>query len=428
MGRASSPEEAREAAAAIVTTLRGAGHVAYFAGGCVRDELLGLAPTDYDVATDATPDRIKSLFTRTDEVGASFGVVLVTMPAGRGGAGGGGGGKATVEVATFRSDGPYSDRRRPDSVRFSDPESDAKRRDFTVNALFLDPFADAPDLRGRVIDYVGGLADVAARVLRAVGDADARLAEDHLRALRAVRLCAKLSLTLDPATGGAIRRHAGALSGVSRERIGDEVRRIMAHPSRGRAIDLLGELGLDAPVLGGAGAAYGAGAPSRVLGALPPDAAFPTCLGAWAMDRGEERNGKDVARRWSEALCLSNDERSAFAGALDRLATLRGDWASLAVARQKRLAGAPGFDAALLLLEISDPAAGASVRRRVTELGATPGGLAPAALLDGDDLVGMGLKPGPAFKRILDAVYDAQLEGRVSTPLEARELVAKLGV
>lgn len=419
MPRASDPDRARRAATEIVATLRGAGHAAYFAGGCVRDELLGLAPTDYDVATDATPDRIRSLFRRTDEVGASFGVVLVTLPTG-------GGTKATVEVATFRSDGPYSDRRRPDAVTFSDERSDALRRDYTINALFLDPLAppDEPAApRGRVIDHVGGLADVRARVLRAVGDPDTRLAEDHLRALRAVRLAARLDLAIEPATAAAIGRHAGELRGVSRERIGDELRRIMSHPSRGRAVELLACFGLDAPVLDGAHAS----APTRpVLAALPADAPFAACLAAWALERSEEAR-PDLPRAWAAALCLSNEEKSALAATLDRLAILRGEWAQLGVARRKRLAVSAGFDAALTLLSIVDPPAGSAVRDRLAELAMTPGGLDPEPLIDGEDLIDLGLKPGPTFRRILDAAYDAQLEGRIADRAQALALARELG-
>ena len=222
---------ARRAGELIIKTLTEKGHTAYFAGGCVRDALLGRTPKDYDVATDATPDRITTLFPRTAEVGAAFGVVLVKT------------GKEVTEVATFRSEGSYSDRRRPDSVTFSNPAEDAKRRDYTVNALFLDPLlgADHPHSHpvieqtpgvviaphgshGRVIDFVGGLPDIKQRVLRAVGDPDQRLAEDHLRALRAARLAAKLGFHLDEGTAGAIRRHAADLQGVSRERVGEEIR------------------------------------------------------------------------------------------------------------------------------------------------------------------------------------------------------------
>ncbi|MEC9373787.1 MAG: CCA tRNA nucleotidyltransferase, partial [Planctomycetota bacterium] len=221
--------EARQVATRIVKRLREKGFTAYFAGGCVRDELLGQHPTDYDVATDATPDDIRGLFNSTNEVGASFGVMLVHM-FGR-----------TVEVATFREEDEYTDRRRPDRVHYSDAPNDARRRDFTINALFLDPLAEPEDgaetagfgrVDGVVIDYIGGVADLKAGIVRAVGDPEKRLSEDHLRALRAVRFAARLEFLLDPDTAAAVRRHATDLEGVSRERIGHELRKMLGHPTR----------------------------------------------------------------------------------------------------------------------------------------------------------------------------------------------------
>ena len=218
-------EHARGTAASIVRRLREAGHVAYFAGGCVRDELLGLDPVDYDVATDARPDAIQAMFRKTAAVGASFGVVLVKEAGG------------VVEVATFRSDGPYSDSRRPDRVEFADAAHDAQRRDFTINALFLDPLAaeDSASIHGHVIDHVGGMADLRARVIRAVGDPERRLAEDHLRALRAVRFAARFGFAIEQGTASAIREHASDLEGVSRERVGDELRRMFLAETRAEA-------------------------------------------------------------------------------------------------------------------------------------------------------------------------------------------------
>src|SRR5690606_11510087 len=194
----------------------------------------------------------------------AFGVVLVHLHG------------CSVEVATFRSEGAYSDARRPDVVHFSDPPTDAARRDFTINALFLDPLAskDSAAVEGHVVDYVGGLADLRAGIVRAVGDPDTRLAEDHLRALRAVRFTARLGFSLDPGTAAAIRRHAMQLRGVSRERIGEEIRRMLTHPTRGAAIELLQELGLDAPVLLEAGESDGVAGHkymlARTLHALGP--------------------------------------------------------------------------------------------------------------------------------------------------------------
>ena len=215
------PHPGREAAVSIVRQLRARGRVAYLAGGCVRDELLGLVPKDYDVATDASPDEVRRLFRRSGLVGAAFGVVLVRQSG------------VAVEVATFREDGPYSDQRRPDRGVCSTPEADARRRDFTINALFRDPLAEGGD---GIIDHVGGVADLRAGVIRAVGDASARLAEDHLRGLRAVRFAARLGFEIEPVTRGAIAADAAALRGVSPERIGEEMRRMLGHPSRGRAV------------------------------------------------------------------------------------------------------------------------------------------------------------------------------------------------
>jgi len=217
MAQHANPVLARQAATAIARTLRDHGHIAYFAGGCVRDELLGLRPTDYDVATDAPPKRVQSLFRKTASVGASFGVILVADFG------------PHVEVATFRAEGPYTDKRRPDHITFATPEEDARRRDFTINALFLDPLAaeDSPSINGHIVDLVNGLDDLKAGIIRAVGDPDNRLDEDHLRALRAVRFASRFNFQIEPRTRDAITRHARLLSGVSRERIGDELRKML---------------------------------------------------------------------------------------------------------------------------------------------------------------------------------------------------------
>jgi poly(A) polymerase len=414
----SESSDARRAAEQIVRTLRDAGHVAYFAGGCVRDELLGLEPTDYDVATDAVPQRIAGLFRRTSEVGASFGVVLVKL------------GGAAVEVATFRSDGAYSDRRRPDQVTFSDPESDARRRDFTVNALFLDPLAPGQATTpGRVIDYVGGMADLNARVLRAVGDADRRLAEDHLRALRCVRLSARLGFSVESGTSDAVRRHAGELSGVSRERIGEELRMMLMHPARAQAVGLLHALELDAPVLGEAHLpAETAGLVGR-LGGPGEIVPFPTTLAAWAIGRygspqDVSRNG--VASRWRSALCLSNEETDALKQLLAGAEFLEQQWATASIARQRRAAGSPWFSEALRLVRVREAGKAGDIGSRVAELQATPPGINPAPYLTGEDLIAGGLAPGPSFKTILDRVYDSQLEAAVNSKDEALAMAMRL--
>lgn len=425
--------EPREVATRIVRTLRHAGRTAYFAGGCVRDELLGLLPKDYDVATDATPTQVRALFRSVNEVGAAFGVMLVRVDG------------VVVEVATFREEGVYTDRRRPDEVRFADARADASRRDFTVNALFLDPLATddaaAPGATGprggTVIDFVGGREDLARRLIRAVGDPNARLAEDHLRALRAVRLAARLGFTIEPGTRGAIAAHAGDLRGVSRERIGDELRKMLSHPARALAASEIESLGLDACALDEPHLC----APGRALPALVDGADVVTAMAAWAADRIGAADGAgqgsigdalgaraaEVTRRWRRALCLSNDESAGLANILAGAAELLDRWAEAGVAQRKRLASAPWFSGAAAVAGAwALPGWSDHLRADVDVLARTPGGLSPDPFITGDDLVAAGMLPGPGFRRILDDVYDAQLEGRVRDAAAALDLARRL--
>lgn len=429
MARASDPILAREAATRVVQTLQTRGHIAYFAGGCVRDALLGLHPTDFDIATDATPDQLRVLFPRTAEVGAAFGVVLVHEAG------------ATVEVATFRSDGTYTDKRRPDRVHFSDPNHDAQRRDFTINALFLDPLAP-PDplpqlpkheLPGKVIDLVGGVNDLTRRVLRAVGDPDQRLAEDHLRALRAVRFAARLDFTLDPATAQACTRHAGGLAGVSRERIGEELRRMLLHPRRATAIHLLETLALDAPVLQEPTQVT----PLRLLAGLPPEADVAASLSAWFLDRQwtaapesfpDPEASAATRARWRKALNLSNLEHEDLCAVLACAHALANTWDALGVAARKRLVARRGFTRSLWLIGAWSPTRLSRLSAEISTLREDGVGVSPDPILNGDELVALGWRPGPAFKRILESVYDAQLEGRIRTRQEAVELAERLRV
>lgn len=418
--------EHRKAAESIVRTLHDAGFIAYFAGGCVRDELLGMHPKDYDIATDARPERVREIFKRVNEVGASFGVLLVRVKG------------VTIEVATFRREGGYSDRRRPDHVEYADREEDARRRDFTINALYLDPTEPPaepyPHVRGRVIDLVEGVRDLEAKIIRAVGDPDARLAEDDLRALRAVRFAARLGFTIEGETQAAIRRHAGELVGVSRERIGDELRLMLAHPSRSVAASLMESLDLVGPALecrAGSGLDRG----DRLLSGLEAGADFPTALAAWTIDRMGDA-GLDPARirddadamtsRLRSALCLSNGERDAIRGALMTLARLCLEWDGLPVAGQKRLAVSPAFGSAMSILRASDPLLSGSIEAQVESLRATATGLEPARLVVGEDLIGLGMPPGPRFREILDWVYDAQLEGEILDRAGAEAYISRI--
>lgn len=396
-------------AVGVVRVLQHAGYRALFAGGCVRDELLGLRATDYDVATSATPEQISALFRSTAQVGAHFGVVIV-----RTGEGG------SVEVATFRRDGPYTDHRRPDSVEFATEVEDAQRRDFTINALFLDPLAseDGVGIHGHVVDHVGGVADLDAGIVRAVGRAEDRLREDHLRALRAVRFAARLGYAIEAETARAIGEQAGHLRGVSVERIGQEVRRMLAHPSRARAAALISELGLEAPIFGRA-IEHTAG---RLAG-LPGGARFETALAAWILDREGEGGELGGYRR---SLCLSNDESRLVGSIVEIVGVLGGGWGALGVAQQKRMASREGFGEAVEVVGAKDPIAAANVRSRVEELSLTPGGLSPEPLLGGDGLIGLGFQPGPRFSWVLREVYDAQLDGRISDLAGAWALAQKL--
>ncbi len=403
------PPTAREAATEVVRRLVGAGHTAYFAGGCVRDHLMGHEPQDYDVATSARPEQVRLVFPKARGVGESFGVMLVRAF------------RHTVEVATFRTDGPYSDARRPDDVEFSDAEHDARRRDFTINGLFEDP------LRGRIIDYVGGKADLEARLIRAIGDPYERIAEDRLRMLRAIRFAARFAFAIESDTADAIRSKADDLAGVSRERIGQEIKRMLRHPNRAVAAWEVQYLGLDAAVLGEQHLTV---APTR-LGRLPDQSPYSTSLAAWLLDRHEETAEAndlfDRVKHWGDALMLSNHERTAMRRAIDIYLHLRSDWLSMGIARQKRLASDPAFVHGLALLLTGDRPAFIDVKRRVNELSQSTVGLSPQPLIDGHDLIEAGVaSPGPGFQVVLDAVYDAQLEGQIATKCEAIALAGAI--
>jgi poly(A) polymerase len=421
------PLSRREDAVAAIETLRQAGHVAYFAGGCVRDLLLGLGPKDYDIATDAPPERVRSLFRNTQAVGQSFGVILARL------------GKSVIEIATFRTDGQYLDGRRPANVQFTTAEQDAQRRDFTINGLFLDP-AD-----NRVLDFVGGRADLASKTLRAIGNPAARFEEDHLRLLRAVRFAARFDLTVDPATAAAIRQHASELTRISPERVGDEIRRMFTPPTRTAAWRHLGDLQL-LPVIFRFFQESSIWPPSAegyhlaLFQKLTSDQAitFGLALAALVLDfRVNTRNRPALASllstdeiRRSVQLCrkslkISNEESEAMAGALDILPLLLEPQPTVAVMK-RFLARPTSTDARHLLATIESefPERIHWLRDQFTALQQTD--CAPPPYVTGDDLTAAGLSPGPVFKRVLDAVYDAQLEGRVAAKDSAFKLAMHL--
>ena len=402
----------RRAAIRIVRVLQEHGYQAYLAGGCVRDRLLGATPKDYDVATDARPDAVRSLFHKTQYVGEAFGVVLVYLL------------QSQIEVAVFRREWDYQDGRRPLHVAFSDAEHDAQRRDFTINGLFEDPIS------GRVIDYVAGRTDLEAKVLRAIGNADERLGEDYLRMLRAVRFAADLDLSIHDDTQRAIRQHASNLAQISRERTGQEVRAMLTGPRPAVACELLAQLQLDAPALNEPHVQ----AILSTLAHLPGEASYAAHLGAWALDRHltphKSRQDAfarhvatfvtdqvpDILRRWRRALCMNNDDRDAL-GWILKLLPQALEWDELSLSRRKRLLSREQWPQVLALLAAIDRPAVCDLALRIREdVGPLMAqGVAPPALVTGDDLIRMGRKPGPEFGRLLHKVYDAQLEGRFTT-------------
>lgn len=435
---ATTPVE--QGARMVCATLREAGHEAYFAGGCVRDMLLGRPPADIDIATSATPVETTALFPRTAQVGAEFGTVLVILPEGQ------------YEVTTFRSDGPYLDGRRPARVAFTNAEQDALRRDFTINALFY-----APD-RDEVVDYAGGQTDLRDGVIRAVGDPQQRFAEDHLRLARAVRFAARLGFTIEPATFRAIREHASSIRRTSAERVAAELLKMLTEGAARRAFELLDATGLLEEILPEVAAMKGVEqppeyhpegdvfvhtllalehvdrvanpSPALALGVLLHDVGKPptqTFEDRIRFNR-HEKVGAEMARRICQRLRLP------------RRLTERVEWLveqHMRVARipemreskRIRFVREPGFPELLELARIDALASHGGLGHvdRIADYMAqlTPEAAKPAPLLTGKDLIAMGHTPGPLFGTILAAVEDAQLEGALTTSAEARAFVAQ---
>jgi poly(A) polymerase len=402
----------------VVRRLRAAGFEALFAGGCVRDQLLGIPPKDYDVATNALPDQIRDIFGRrkTLAIGASFGVITVLGPKGSG----------QIDVATFRRDDAYSDGRHPDSVSFTTAELDAQRRDFTINGLLFDP------VENRVIDYVGGQEDLRQGIIRAIGDPRQRIAEDKLRMLRAVRFAARFDFALDPATLVAIQQQAHELVIVSAERIAAEMRQILTHPSRARSLQMLQAARLLEVMLPESSALQPdepwspeslADTPWRrtlhVLNRLDR----PTFAVALAVLL-REIPAADLPRRVFERWKLTTDELE---GAIKLLAEepLIRQASRTAWPRLQRVLVAPRSEELLCyaqaVAEVHDGVANEiQFCRDKLALPATE--LNPPPLVTGEDLKTLGIPPGPVYRSILDAVRDAQLENRITTRDEALAL------
>lgn len=355
----------------------------------MRDALLDKTPKDYDIATDAPPDRVREVFgkRRTIAVGAAFGVITVLGPRAAG----------QFEVATYRTDGGYSDGRRPDSVEFASAEEDARRRDFTINGLFFDPIAE------RVIDYVEGQQDLAAGVVRAIGVADERFAEDRLRMLRAVRFAASLRFEIDPATADAIRNHADAISQVSPERIGAEIKRMLTETDPARAMRLLDETGLWPHVLPPLDAAKRAAALARLEGLEPLTAPLGLVL-----TLADAVTPREIAKV-GQSLRWTNKEIYRAAWLVEQRNALDGaEWRSWSTV-QPLLAADGGAE--LAVLRRSERGDDATQRFCEERLAWPAERLDPPPLLVGADLIAAGQRPGPEFSSLIAKARAAQLDG-----------------
>jgi poly(A) polymerase len=445
-------------ATSIVQTLRQRGFQAYLAGGCVRDLLLGREPADYDVATNAKPEQVMDIFPETYAVGAQFGVVLVPVPD-RGAASNvstdASAKSRMVEVATFRSDIGYSDGRHPDEVRFSqDPRQDVARRDFTINGMLLDPLnGQAP---GEVLDFVGGRKDLAAGIIRTIGDPELRFSEDKLRMLRAVRFAARFQYAIEPATFAAMQKMAEQIQVVSRERVRDELTRMLTEGRARRAVLLLDESGLLGHVLPEISAMKGVAQPPEfhpegdvfvhtllLLENLPQPCPLTLAWGALLHDVGKpptfrvaERirfdNHVEVGVKMADEICrrlrFSNDDTAQISALVEN--HMRFSHATrMSQATLKKFLRMPRFDEHLALHRADclashgDLSTYEFVRQKRQEIPHQT--MRPSPLVTGDDLIAAGHVPGPRFREILNAVEDAQLEGRLSSRDAALEFVRR---
>jgi poly(A) polymerase len=442
----------KDFAISIVRTLREQNHQAFLVGGCVRDLLLGHEPADYDVTTDATPNEVMRIFPQTYAVGAQFGVVLVPchdgarsvlgasdMPKG-----------SVVEVATFRSDVGYSDGRHPDEVRFSkDPREDVERRDFTINGLLLDPIKD------KVLDYVGGREDLERHLVRTIGDPARRFAEDKLRMLRAIRFAARFEYEIDPETFAAIQKFAPNINQVSRERVRDELTKMLVEGHARRAFLLLDESGLLKEVLPEISAMKGVEQPPQfhpegdvfvhtllLLDNLPPAPPATLAWGALLHDVGKPATfrvapdrirfdghvevGVKMAEEILHRLRFSNDDSEQIV-ALVKNHMRFADATRMKESTLKKFIRMPRFEEHLDLHRMDCQSSHGdltSYNFTREKLQSMPEEVVnPAPLLSGDDLIAAGYEPGPRFKEILTSVEDAQLEGTLRSREEAKAFV-----
>jgi poly(A) polymerase len=433
----------RELANSICETLRRHGHQALLAGGCVRDLLLGREPSDYDVATEATPSRVMELFPESVSVGAQFGVILVHRDG------------LKVEIATFRSDVGYSDGRHPDRVVFSStPEEDVQRRDFTINGMLMRPES------GEVLDFVAGREDLKAGVIRAIGEPDRRFAEDKLRMMRAVRFAARFDFEIEAATFRSIRRHVAEIHQVSLERLREELTKMLTEGAARRAFELLDQTWLLQQLLPEIAAMKGVEQPPQfhpegdvwihtllMLEQLPPGVSPRLAWGVLLHDVGKPPTFKSAAEtgdrirfdghvavgvRMAEEICrrlrFSNEDTEQILALVDNHMKFK-DVSQMRSSTLKRFVRLPRFDEHLELHRLDCLSSNRQlesyeyIRKVLGEIPAEQ--IHPPRLLTGEDLKQMGFKPGPAFSEILRAVEDAQLEGEVTSSEAAVDYVQR---
>lgn len=448
----------KDFATSIVQTLRQRGFQAYLVGGCVRDLLLGREPKDYDVATDATPAQVMNIFPETYAVGAQFGVVLVPEPEqeASGSSSEVAAKTCAVEVATFRSDIGYSDGRHPDEVRFSgDPREDVARRDFTINGMLLDPLsAQTP---GEVLDFVGGREDLRTGIIRTIGQAELRFGEDKLRMLRAVRFAARFEYAIEPETFAAMQKLAEQIPVVSRERVRDELTRMLTEGHARRAFLLLDESGLLKHVLPEISAMKGVEQPAEfhpegdvfvhtllLLENLPNPCPMTLAWGALLHDVGKPPtfrvapdrirfdNHVEVGVKMAEEICrrlrFSNDETEQILALVENHMRF-GHVSRMKESTLKKFLRMPAFDEHMALHRADSLASHRNLstyeflRQKLAEIPEEK--MRPSPLVTGDDLIGAGHVPGPKFREILGAVEDAQLEGRLASREAALEFVRR---
>jgi tRNA nucleotidyltransferase/poly(A) polymerase len=424
----------------IAGELRARGFQAWLVGGCVRDLVLGREPADYDIATDAQPSQLVEIFPRAQLVGAQFGVVLLDG----------------VEVATFRSDHSYEDGRHPVEVTFeSDAQQDVLRRDFTINALLLDPaLANSSDaLTSHVVDYVGGLRDLRNHVIRAIGDPEQRFTEDHLRMLRAVRFAARFGFEIEAETMAAIRKLHHRITRVSPERIRDELVRILTEGAARRGFELLDSSGLLNDILPEIAAMKGVEQPPEfhpegdvwthtllmleglqsptatlALGVLLHDVGKPGTFRVAERIRfdGHVELGEKIARDILTRLRFSNSEIEQVIALVANHMRF-GHIHEMRESKLKRMLRMDRFDEHLELHRLDCSASHRNLenyefaKSKLEHL--PPEELRPSRLLTGGDLIEVGYAPGPDFARMLEMAEDAQLESRISSKEEALELV-----